>query len=140
MTTPRIEVLEHNQVITVLHCTGCDQESSYADYLTDLTPDEYLRQCIREASEHDCFMAGRVGYVVTPFEEDIMDKVVASGDSPGVRDEVAASIAAGRNVRDAAGRCLTCLRFGEKQALLRRAQNTNDSMERVVLLERARIL
>ena len=118
MTTPRIEVLEHNQVITVLHCTGCDQESSYADYLTDLTPNEYLRQCIQSASEHDCFMAGRVGYVVNPSEE-LLETM---------------------HERDAEGRCLTCLRFGEKQALLRRAQNTNDSMERAVLLERARIL
>ncbi len=132
-------MLEHNQVITVLHCTGCDQESSYADYLTDLTPDEYLRQCIQSASEHDCFMAGRVGYVVTPTE-DIMDKVVAVGDSPGVRAEADAAIALGHDVRDSEGRCLTCLRFGEKQALLRRAQNTNDSMERAVLLERARTL
>ena len=95
MTIPRIEVLEHNQVITVLRCTGCDQESSYADYLTDLTPNEYLRQCIREASEHDCFVAGRVGYVVTPPEQ---------------------------HERDNEGRCLTCLRFGEKQNLIRRAQ------------------
>lgn len=42
--------------------------------------------------------------------------------------------------KDAEGRCLVCLRNSEKQALIRRAQETNDDTEREVLLERVRNL
>ncbi len=117
MTTPRIEVKEDDPVCTVLHCTGCDEDFFYADYLTQ-DSQEFLAQCIQDATEHECFYAGRAGYLSNPSEDVLV--------TPHPRDEE--------------GRCLTCLRFGEKQALLRRAQNTNDSMERAVLLEKARIL
>ena len=118
MTAPRLEVKEHTPIITVLHCTGCDQEFSFADYLTGLDSQEYLAQCIMDATEHECFSAGRVGYVVNPSE--------------GVLKTT--------HERDSEGRCLTCLRFGEKQELIRRAVETNDKTERTVLLERARTL
>ena len=115
---PRIEVKENDPACTVLHCTGCDQDFYYADYLTELDSQEYLAQCIMEATEHECFSAGRVGYVVN-LDEDLIE-------TP--------------HERDAEGRCLTCLRFGEKQDLVRRAVETNDKTERTVLLERARTL
>ena len=120
MTTPRIEVKESGPKapVTVLHCTGCDEDFFYADYLTELSEEEYLKQCVREASEHDCFSAGRVGYVVNPSEE-LLETM---------------------HERDSEGRCLTCLRFGEKQELIRRAVATKDKTERAVLLERARTL
>ena len=122
MTTPRIEVLEHNQVITVLHCTGCDQDFYYADYLTQ-DPQEFLAQCVQDATEHECFSAGRVGYVVNPNEEELQVSLLVQSHE-----------------RDSEGRCSLCLRNGEKQALIRRAQDTNDKTERAVLLERARTL
>lgn len=115
MTIPRIEVTENDPVCTVLHCTGCDEDFFYADYLTQ-DPQEFLAQCVVDATQHDCFSpAPRTGYLV----EDVLI-------TP--------------HPRDAEGRCLTCLRFGEKQSLIERAQETNDKTERAVLLERASIL
>ncbi|KKM86480.1 hypothetical protein LCGC14_1278560 [marine sediment metagenome] len=142
MTIPRIEVKEDDPVCTVLHCTGCDQDFYYADYLTQ-DPQEFLAQCVQDATEHECFLAGRIGYIVNPSEDALVTphpEVVVSGDSPGVRADTAAAVVLGYNTRDSEGRCLTCLRFGEKQELIRRAQDTNDKTERAVLLERARTL
>ena len=118
MTAPHIEVKENDPVCTVLHCTGCDTDFYYADYLTGLDSQEYLAQCIMDATEHECFSAGRVGYIVNSSEE-VLETT---------------------HERDAEGRCLTCLRFGEKQELIRRAVETKDTTERAVLLERARTL
>ena len=117
MTTPRIEVKEDDPVCIVLHCTGCDEDFYYADYLTQ-DPQEFLAQCVQDATEHECFYAGRAGYIVNPSEE-VLEMT---------------------HERDSEGRCLTCLRFGEKQALIARAVATKDKTERAVLLERARIL
>ena len=117
MTIPRIEIKEDDPVCTVLHCTGCDQNFYYADYLTQ-DPQEFLAQCVQDATEHECFSAGRVGYVVNPSAE-VLERT---------------------HERDSEGRCLTCLRYGEKQGLIRRAVATKDKTERTVLLERARTL
>ncbi len=117
MTIPRIEIKEDDPVCTVLHCTGCEEDFYYADYLTQ-DPQEFLAQSIMDATRHECFYAGRAGYIVNPSEDVLVTP----------------------HPRDSEGRCLLCLRSGEKQSLIRRAQDTNDSMERAVLLERARIL
>lgn len=42
--------------------------------------------------------------------------------------------------RDDQGRCKACLRYGEKLSLIEKAQKTNDTTEREVLLERVRSL
>lgn len=117
VAAPRIEVKEDDPVCTVLHCTGCDKDFYYADYLTQ-DPQAFLAQCVMDATEHECFSAGRVGYVVNPSEE-VLETT---------------------HERDFTGRCLTCLRFGEKQDLIRRAVATNDKTERAVLLEKARTI
>jgi len=117
MTIPRIEIKEDDPVCTVLHCTGCEEDFYYADYLTQ-DPAEFLKESIADAMTHDCFYAGRAGYIVNPSEE-LLETM---------------------HERDSEGRCLTCLRFGEKQALIARAVATSDKTERAVLLERARTL
>ena len=131
MTIPRIEVKENDPVGIVLHCTGCDEDFYYADYLTD--PEQFLADSKADAERHDCFLAGRVGYVVTPAE-DLLDNQYGPPFAESEADLLGGMF---QHERDSEGRCLTCLRHGEKVRLIEQAQQAT-GWRREVLLERIR--
>ena len=86
-------------------------------------------------------MAGRVGYVTAdPLDVDYGPPYAESEEELGYTVNPSEELLETMHERDAEGRCLTCLRFGEKQDLIRRAVATNDKTERDILLERARTL
>ncbi|KKK66812.1 hypothetical protein LCGC14_2960340 [marine sediment metagenome] len=118
MTIPRIEIKENDPTCLVLHCTGCGEDFYYADYLTE-DPEQFLADSKADAARHDCFLAGRVGYVVSPALDQLEDNAFFT------------------HKRDSEGRCLACLRHGEKVRLIEQAQQAT-GWRREVLLERIR--
>ncbi len=94
MTEPQIEVKKESYGSVVTLCTGCGDERTYNHQLP-FGQAMLVREAKADAALHECFGAGRTGYVVEPPEEE---------------------------ERDEEGRCLVCIRNSEKQALVRRAQ------------------
>ena len=132
MTIPRIEIKENDPTCLVLHCTGCDEDFYYADYLTE-DPEQFLADSKADAVQHACFLVGRVGYVVTPAE-DPLDNDYGPPFAESETDLLGGMF---QHERDSEGRCLACLRHGEKVRLVEQAQQAT-GRRREVLLEMIR--